>query len=375
MPDIWYQVRKSIGDIRHTLPAGVVGPGFNDEFGDTFGIIYGFTADGFTHRELRDHVEDVRSKLLHVPDVSKIEIIGAQDERIFVEFSMQELASLGIDRAALIAALQAQNVVRPAGIIQTGDETLSLRVSGAFRSEQDIPNINFVVGGRMLRLSDIAQVRRGFADPPQPMFRVNGKPAIGLAIAMRDGGDILALGKNIKTAMAEITADLPIGIEPHLVADQAVTVDSAIAEFMTSLWQAVAIILAVSFISLGVRPGLVVALAIPLTLAFVFAIMLMSRHRHAAHLAGRPDHRAGAAGRRRDDHDRRHAHAAGGGRRQGDGRDLRLQDLRLRDARRHAGDDRRLRADRLRRELAPANTPSRSSPSSPSRCSCPGSWR
>src|SRR5262247_2394895 len=157
IPDLWYHVRKSIGDIRHTLPAGIVGPFFDDDFGDTFGIIYGFTADGFTHRELRDYVEDVRSKLLQVPDVSKIEILGAQDERIFVEFSMQELASLGIDRSALIAALQAQNVVQPAGAIQTGYETLLLRVSGAFRSEEDIRNVNFVFGGRVLRLSDITQ--------------------------------------------------------------------------------------------------------------------------------------------------------------------------------------------------------------------------
>ena len=133
IPDIWYHVRKSIGDIRHTLPAGIVGPGFNDDFGDTFGIIYGFTADGFTHRELRDRVEDIRSKLLTVADVSKIEILGAQDERIFIEFSMEELASLGIDRSALIAALQAQNVVQPAGTIQSGNEALSVRVSGAFR--------------------------------------------------------------------------------------------------------------------------------------------------------------------------------------------------------------------------------------------------
>ncbi|MGE3159760.1 MAG: efflux RND transporter permease subunit, partial [Xanthobacteraceae bacterium] len=276
VPDIWYHVRKSIGDIRHTLPAGIVGPGFNDDFGDTFGIIYGFTADGFTHRELRDYVENVRSKLLHVPDVSKIEILGAQDERIFVEFSMQELASLGIDRSALLAALQAQNVVLPAGVIQTGNESLSLRVSGSFNSEQDILDVNFAVGGRMLRLADIAKVRRGFADPPQPMFRVNGEPAIGLAIAMRDGGDILALGKNIDKAMAIVTADLPLGIEPTLVADQAVTVESAISEFMTSLWQAIAIIMVVSFISLGIRPGLVIALSIPLTLAIVFPVMDLS---------------------------------------------------------------------------------------------------
>jgi multidrug efflux pump subunit AcrB len=276
IPDIWYHVRKSIGDIRHTLPAGIVGPGFNDEFGDTFGIIYGFTADGFTHRELRDHVEEIRSRLLQVPDVLKIEILGAQDEKIFVEFSMQELASLGIDRSALVAALQAQNVVQPAGAVQTGNETLLLRVSGAFQSEQDVMEVNFAVGGRMLRLSDIAQVRRGYSDPPQPLFRVNGEPAIGLAVAMRDGGDILALGRNIKRSMEEITADLPLGIEPRLVADQAVTVESAIAEFMSSLWQAVAIILVVSFISLGVRPGLVIAAAIPLTLAIVFSVMQLS---------------------------------------------------------------------------------------------------
>ena len=276
VPIIWDHVRTSIGDIQPTLPTGIVGPGFNDDFGDTFGIIFGFTSDGFTHRDLRDHVEDIRSRLLQVPDVSKIEILGAQDERIFVEFSMQELASLGIDRSALIAALQTQNIVRPAGTIHTGNERLSLRVSGAFESEQDVRDVNFVVNGRILRLSDIAQVRRAYADPPQPLFRVNGEPAIGLAIAMRDGGDILALGANLQRTLKEVTAALPIGIEPRLVADQAVTVKTAIAEFMTSLWQAIAIILVVSFISLGVRPGLVIALAIPLTLVFVFSIMQLA---------------------------------------------------------------------------------------------------
>ncbi|ODR99274.1 ACR family transporter [Methyloceanibacter methanicus] len=271
--DTWYQVRKSIGDMRHTLPPGTLGPFFNDEFGDTFGIIYGFTADGFTRRELRDYVEDVRAKLLSLPDVSQIEILGAQDEQIFIEFSMKELASLGIDRSALLAALRAQNTVRPAGVIQTGVETVSVRVSGNFRSEADIAAVNFAIDGRMLRLSDIAQIRRGYVDPPQPQFRVNGEPAIGLAIAMQDGGDILALGDEIKETMTVITADLPVGIEPVLVADQAVTVDDAISEFTASLWQAVAIILAVSFISLGIRPGLVVALAIPLTLVIVFLVM------------------------------------------------------------------------------------------------------
>ncbi len=276
VPDVWYHVRKSIGDMRHTLPAGVVGPGFNDEFGDTFGIIYGFTADGFTQRELRDHVDDIRSKLLGVADVSKIEMLGAQDERVFVEFSMQQLAGLGIDRSALIAALQAQNVVSPAGIIQTGNEQLLLRVTGAFESEQDLRNINFVSNGRLIRLQDIATIRRGFADPPQPLFRVNGKPAIGLAISMREGGDVLALGRNVETAMHHIVDDLPIGIEPILVADQPHVVEHAISDFTTSLWQAIAIIMVVSFVSLGMRAGLVVALSIPLTLAVVFPIMQLA---------------------------------------------------------------------------------------------------
>ncbi|MBV8795846.1 MAG: efflux RND transporter permease subunit, partial [Hyphomicrobiales bacterium] len=273
VPDIWYQVRKNIGDIRGTLPAGVVGPGFNDDFGDTFGLIYGFTADGFSQRELRDYVENIRSRLLQVPDVSKIELLGAQDEQIYVEFSTQEIAGLGIDRGALIAALRAQNAVSPAGALETGQEKISLRVSGAFRSEADLLDVNFLSNGRLVRLRDIATVRRGYSDPPQPMFRVNGKPAIGLAIAMRDGGDILALGRNVKRAIDEQVANLPLGIDAALVSDQPVVVRTAISEFTESLWQAIAIIMAVSIVSLGFRPGAVVALSIPLTMAIVFPIM------------------------------------------------------------------------------------------------------
>jgi len=219
--DTWDDVRKKIGDIRQTLPQGIVGPFFNDEFGDTYGTIYGFTEDGFTFRELRDNVENIRSELLNIPDVSKIDVLGAQDEVIFVDFSNEKLAGLGIDPGILVAALQAQNIVRPSGVLRTGDEAISLQVSGAFTSEQDLLDVNFAAGGRILRLRDVAEVRRGFADPPQPMFRVNGKPAIGLAGAVRDGGDILALGRNIKAAMKRITADLPVGIQPTLVADQA----------------------------------------------------------------------------------------------------------------------------------------------------------
>ena len=276
VPDMWYEVRKRVGDMRHTLPQGVIGPGFNDDFGDTFGIIFGFTADGFGQRELRDQVEAVRSRLLRVPDVTKIEILGAQDEVIFVEFSLERLAGLGLNYPALIAALQAQNAVRPAGVVQTGLERLSLRVSGAFQNEADLAGVSFLAGDRLVRLTDIAEIRRGFTDPPQPMFRVNGRPAIGLAIAMREGGDILALGDNLRREMRKIESDLPIGIEASLVADQAETVDSAIGDFTESLWQAILIIMAVSFVALGVRAGAVVALSIPLTLAIVFPLMLLA---------------------------------------------------------------------------------------------------
>ncbi|HTY67720.1 MAG TPA: efflux RND transporter permease subunit [Alphaproteobacteria bacterium] len=273
VPGIWYQVRKKVYDIRYTLPQGIIGPNFNDEFGDTYGIVYGFTADGFTHRELRDYVDDIRKQLLQLPDISKIDVLGAQDERVYVEFSTEQLAGLGIDRSALISALKSQNAVRPAGIVQTENEKILVRVSGAFRTVQDILKVNFVANGRIIRLGDIAKVTRGPADPAQPMFRVNGREGIGLAIAMRKGGDVLALGRNIEHAMTEITANLPVGIEPTLIADQPVTVEHAVDEFMEALWEAVAIVLGVSLVSLGLRAGAVVALAIPLVLAAVFVAM------------------------------------------------------------------------------------------------------
>lgn len=273
VPDIWYQVRKKVGDIAGTLPAGVVGPGFNDEFGDTFGIVYGFTADGFTHRELKDYVDDVRSRLLQVPDVSKIDILGAQDERVYVEFSSDRLAGLGVERSALIAALQAQNAVAPAGVVQTENEKILVQVSGAFRSEKDILAVNFMLGGRIIPMSDIAKVTRGPAVPAQPIFRVNGNEAIGLAISMREGGNVLDLGHNVEQAMEAITAELPAGIEATLVAEQPATVEHAVDEFLKALWEAIAIVLAVSFVSLGMRAGSVVALSIPLVLAMVFMTM------------------------------------------------------------------------------------------------------
>lgn len=273
VPDLWYQVRKKVGDIRHTLPQGVVGPFFNDEFGDTYGIIYAFTADGFSLRELRDYVEKARSRMLQVEDISKAEIMGAQDERIYIEFSTHRLAELGLDRLALVKALESQNAVVPSGVIQTKNEAMLMDVSGRFASENDLRQINFAVGNTMLRLSDMATITRGYADPPQPLFRVNGKNAIGLAVSMRTGGDILALEKNLDKAFEELKATLPVGIETFLVSNQPKVVREAVGEFMKALWEAIAIVLAVSFVSLGLRAGLVVALSIPLVLAIVFVVM------------------------------------------------------------------------------------------------------
>ena len=273
VPDVWYQVRKKIGDIRQYLPQGIVGPFFNDEFGDTYGVIYAFTADGFTRRELRDYVESVRTRLLAISDVSKIDIFGAQDEKIYIEFSTHKLAGLHLDRQALIQAIQAQNAVTPAGVVQTSAEEIRVDVTGGFRSEADLRNVNFVANGQIFRLSDIATIKRTYADPPQPLFRFDGQSAIGIGISMRAGGDVLALGQNIEQAMSEIRADLPIGIEPHLAADQPKVVMAAVDDFMKALWEAIGIVLAVSFISLGVRAGAVVACSIPLVLAAVFVGM------------------------------------------------------------------------------------------------------
>ena len=214
--DAWYQVRKKIYDIRLTLPPGVVGPVADDEFGDTYGIVYGFTADGFTHRQLRDYVEKIRDRLLQVPDVNKVNLIGEQPERIYIEFSPAKLAGYGLNPALLAAALQTQNAVVPTGVITTGEESIKLRVSGAMMSEKDILAMNFAVGDRLVRLADIAEVRREYSDPPDPMFRINGKPGLGLAISMRDGGNVLAPRSTASAtfvALGSFTARVPVSVE------------------------------------------------------------------------------------------------------------------------------------------------------------------
>jgi multidrug efflux pump subunit AcrB len=273
---LWYQVRKKIDDIRHTLPSSVSGPFFNDEFGDTFALVFALTSDGFTHRELRDLAERVRAELLRVRDVAKVELVGVQDEKIYLEFSTQQIAALGIDASTLVQTLQAQNALVPSGTVDAGPERIAIRVSGEFTSETSLKDVNFRSNSRFFRLSDIATIRRTYVDPPQPMFRFSGEPAIGLAVSMTAGGDVLALGRNIKERIAALTLELPVGADLHLVADQPHVVDEAIGEFTKSLMEAIAIVLTVSFLALGWRPGIVVAIAIPLVLAVTFAVMKLT---------------------------------------------------------------------------------------------------
>ncbi|MFL5267285.1 MAG: efflux RND transporter permease subunit [Stellaceae bacterium] len=273
IPDIWYQVRKKVADIKGTLPQGVVGPNFNDEFGDVFGIVYAFTADGFTHRELRDYVETIRTEILTVKNAAKTQLLGAQDQKFYLEFDTHQLAGLGVSRDQIVQSLREQNAVTPSGVVQTSQEKFAVRVSGSFNSINDLKRINFFANGKFFRLADVATIQEGYSDPPQPIFRFDGELAIGLAISMAQGGNNLVFGEAVAHRMAEITANLPIGIEPHLVADQSIVVEEAVGGFTKALWEAIAIVLAVSFLSLGLRAGVVVACSIPLVLGMVFVYM------------------------------------------------------------------------------------------------------
>jgi multidrug efflux pump len=273
VPQIWYQVRKKVGDIQGQLPAEALGPFFNDEFGDVFGTIYAFTGDGFSLAELRDTVETIRQALLRVPDVSKIELVGVQDEKVYIELSPQTLANLGIDPARIAEQLAAQNIVTPAGAVQGASHQVPLRVTGQFDTVREVQELRVNIGGRTVRLGDAARVWRGYADPPGVEMRFNGRPAIGLAVSMAPAGDVLKLGENLEATMARLRADLPIGLEFAKVSDQPRIVKRAVGLFVASLLEAVAIVLAVSFLSLGLRAGGVVALTIPLVLAGTFLMM------------------------------------------------------------------------------------------------------
>ena len=273
IPGIWYQVRKKIDDIRGEFPQGIQGPGFNDEFGDVFGTIYAFTGDGFTLRQLRDYVEQVRTGIRDIPNRGKVMTIGEQDEIFYLNFSTRKLAALGLDQQHVLQSLQAQNAVTPAGVIEAGPERMSVRTSGQFHTVADLEAVNLRVNDRFYRLADIADITRDYVDPAAPMFHYNGQPAIGLAIAMNAGGNIQAFGKQLHQRIEDLTAELPVGVNVHMVSDQAQVVEVAVGGFTSALFEAVIIVLAVSFISLGLRAGLVVAISIPLVLALVFVFM------------------------------------------------------------------------------------------------------
>jgi multidrug efflux pump len=271
--EAWYQARKKFEDIRLELPEGVIGPIFNDEYGDVYGLLYAVKGDGIGLDELADISEDVKRRLLKVPKVKKVDVIGKQAERVYLEFSHARLASLGITPFAIIDSLKNQNNVLPTGSIDTRDDRVFVRVSGQFANEDDVRNLPIEADGRVIRLGDFATVSRGFQDPPNYTVRHNGQQVLMLGIVMTDDGNIVDLGKAIEGAVTRIQTELPYGVELERVADQPTTVSDAIWEFERSLIEALAIVLAVCLLSLGWRMGLVVAMSVPLVLAVVAIIM------------------------------------------------------------------------------------------------------
>ncbi len=273
LPELFYQIRKKVSDIRHTLPQEVIGPFYNDEFGDTFGNIYALIGDDFDYATLKDYADRLQLELQRVSDVAKVELIGLQDEKIWIELSNTKLATLGLPLLEVQAALEAQNAMLGAGFFETDHERVRLRVSGRFDSVESIGEFPLRVDDRDFKLSDLADVHRGFSDPPAPRMRHHGEDAIGLAVAMRKGGNIVELGRRLDAEIARLQESLPLGMVLERVADQPRAVRAGVGEFVRVLAEAVLIVLIVSFLSLGFRSGLVVALSVPLVLAMTFACM------------------------------------------------------------------------------------------------------
>jgi multidrug efflux pump len=271
--DLWYQARKKVGDIRDDLPPGISGPTFNDEFGDVYSALYMITADGLSLAEIKRTAEDIRQRLLRVPNVNKVDLIGVQPEKIFIEFSHAKLATLGITPQQIFDSVARQNSVVSGGSVDTSADRIHLRVTGAFSGADAIAAVPVQADGRVFRLGDIATVKRGYEDPPHSIVREGGKPALGLGVSMQDGANILTLGENLKEAMKAVTAGLPVGIEITQVADQPHIVDDSVSEFLETFIEALGIVLLVSFLTLGWRTGIVVALSVPLVLAIVFIVM------------------------------------------------------------------------------------------------------
>jgi multidrug efflux pump len=288
--NVWYAVRKKVGDMRGTLPGGVVGPFFNDDFGDVYGVIYALESDGFSYAEVKSFADDVRQKLLRVSDVAKVELFGAQDEKLFIEVSQKRLSQMGLDMNQVLSQLGQQNAVESAGAVQTPLDVVQVRVQGQFNAVEDLRSMPIRAGGQQIRLGDIATIQRGYVDPPSVMVRHQGKEVVALGVSMAKGGDIIALGKALNASVAEIQAGLPLGVNLVSVQDQPKAVAKSVNEFVSVLIEAVVIVLAVSFIALGfhrrpgnhpiykrwyidMRPGLVVGITIPLVLAVTFLAM------------------------------------------------------------------------------------------------------
>ncbi|MBH1460922.1 efflux RND transporter permease subunit [Stenotrophomonas maltophilia] len=273
IPDLWYQVRKRVGDIRPTLPREIVGPFFNDEFGDTYGNIYALTGKGFDYAVMRDYADRIQLELQRVPDVGKIDLVGLQDEKVWIELSNTRLATLGVSMQQVQQALADQNAVTGTSFFETATDRVQLRVTGQFNDIEAIRQFPIRAGDRTVHLGDIAEVKRGFADPASPKMRFMGEEAIGLAVAMKDGGDILKLGANLDTEFERLQKTLPAGMQLRKVSDQPQSVEESVGEFVQVLTEAVVIVLLVSFFSLGLRTGLVVGVTIPLVLAMTFFVM------------------------------------------------------------------------------------------------------
>ncbi len=270
---LWYQVRKKVGDIRGELPEGIIGPNFNDEFGDVYSAIYMLSADGVSLAALKARAEDIRQRLLRVPNVNKADIIGEQPQKIFIEFSHAKLATLGITPQQIFASVARQNAVVAGGSVETSADRINLRVTGAFTGVDAIASVPVQADGRVFRLGDIATVKRGYQDPPTFVVRTSGKPALGIGVSMQDGANLVTLGGDLKKAMEAITAELPVGIEVTQIANQPHIVEDSVSEFVHTFIEALGIVLLVSFLSLGWRTGIVVALSVPLVLAIVFVVM------------------------------------------------------------------------------------------------------
>ncbi len=289
--NVWYSVRKKVGDMRYTLPQGVQGPFFNDDFGDVYGVIYALEADGFSYAEVKQFADEVRQKLLRVPDVAKVELFGVQDEKLYIEVSQNRLSQLGLDMNQVLAQLGQQNAVESAGVVQTPHDQVQVRVAGQFRAIEDLSAMPIRgASGAQLRLGDIATIRRGYVEPTAVKVRHEGREVVALGVSMAKGGDIIRLGKALRSATADIEKTLPAGVRLANVQDQPQAVARSVNEFVKVLIEAVAIVLAVSFISLGLhkraghqpwwrrwyidpRPGLVVAITIPLVLGVTFLAM------------------------------------------------------------------------------------------------------